>query len=117
MVDIDILGDLKCLQRMLENLETLKRLGYEFSILQQNRNLEDELARACNCNLRSLLTYTDSSSSDELKGKFIKNPSCVLKHPNFDHKKLWSTELIPHFKQYQANQLKGKDISLIKTKR
>lgn len=113
MIDIDLLENKSCLNRMLENMHALKRLGYKFSILQQNKNLEDELARACRCSLKTLLDYTDCSSSSELKGKFIKNPTCVLNHPHFDHTRLWSTALIPELEIYKAHQLKGSDITLL----
>ena len=110
MIDIDILADKSCLNRMLENIKTLKKLGYSFSILQQNKNLEDELARACNCSLKSLLNYADCSSSSELKGKCIKSPTCVLNHPDFSHTRLWTTTLIPEFEIYKSYQLTGNDI-------
>jgi hypothetical protein len=113
MIDIDVLGDKACLNRMLENIKTLKRLGYSFSILQQNKNLEDELARACSCSLKSLLDFTDCSSTSELKGKFIKNASCVLNHPNFNYTRLWTTALIPEFESYKSHQLTGNDITLL----
>ncbi|MFA3127026.1 hypothetical protein KWG22_03095 [Acinetobacter pittii] len=113
IIDIDILADKACLNRILENITTLKRLGYRFSILQQNKNLEDELARACSCSLNALLKFTDCSSPTELKGKFIKNPSCVFSHPEFNHKRLWTTALIPEFSSYIANQLTGNDVCLL----
>ncbi|RLL41592.1 hypothetical protein D9K79_12755 [Acinetobacter cumulans] len=113
MIDIDILADKICLNRMLENIKTLKKLGYNFSILQQNKNLEDELARACNCSLKALLKYADCSSPSELKGNFIKNPTCVFSHPEFNHTRLWTTALIPELENYEAHQLTGNDLSIL----
>ena len=72
---------------------------------------EEELAKACSCNIRELLRYTQCSSKSELKSKFIKNPSCVLNHPNFDINKLWATPLIENLSDYQDLQINASNLA------
>lgn len=110
MIDTDILLDAKKLACLIENIEYLKRMKYSISILQQKDDLEEELAKACSCNIRELLRYTQCSSKNELKSKFIKNPSCVLSHPNFDINKLWTTPLIESLSNYQALQINASNL-------
>lgn len=104
MIDTDVLSNSKQLKCLIKNIEYLKKMKYSFFILQQKGDLEDELARACSCSIKDLLGYTQCSSKSELKSKFIKNPSCVFSHQNFDPNKLWSQQLIDSLQQYSDYQ-------------
>lgn len=104
MIDTDVLSNSKQLECLIKNIEYLKKMKYSFFILQQKGDLEDELARACSCSIKDLLRYTQCSSKSELKSKFIKNPSCVFSHQNFDPNKLWSQQLIDSLQQYSDYQ-------------
>ena len=85
----------------------MKKHGYTIFVLQQHRDLEDELAYACGySNSNKFLQRVKCSSKNELKSKIIRNPSCVTSINSFDKSKLWSRELISELKNCVADDMK-----------
>lgn len=108
LIDTDlILNFPQCLKNIEENINLLKKHGYTIFVLQQHRDLEDELAYACGySNSNKFLQRVKCSSKNELKSKIIRNPSCVTSINSFDKSKLWSRELISELKNCVADDMK-----------
>lgn len=108
LIDTDlILNFPHCLKNIEENIKLLTKHGYKIFVLQQHRDLEDELAYACGFqNINKLLGKVNCTTKNELKGKVIKNPSCVTSINSFEKSKLWNRNLIEELKHCVTKEMK-----------
>jgi len=108
LLDTDlILNFPHCLKNIEENIKLLTKYRYKIYVLQQHKDLEDELAYACGFqNINKLLNRVDCSTKNELKNKVIKNPSCVTSINSFEKSNLWSRDLIEELKHCVTTEMK-----------
>ena len=108
LIDTDlILNFPHCLKNIEENINLLIQYGYKIYVLQQHKDLEDELAYACGFqNINKLLASVNCCTKNELKNKVIKNPSCVTSITSFEKSKLWNRDLIDELKHCVTKEMK-----------
>lgn len=94
--DIDVI-DANTLQRFHDNLKILCEKKLLVGLLQQTKNLEDELVYSCNSikSHKQLFDEYNACSASEFKASFSqhRNPFTVLVNNGFDINKIWQRGL------------------------
>jgi len=85
IVDTDKLADLSIFK---SNIESLK--GYNFCLIIQHKNLEDELSYICHQKEKQLFNEFDACNKNEFTSKFIKESNLQSKLKNCTLSALWS---------------------------
>lgn len=84
--------DVEDVELLKKNIETLKKCAAVKDVwcIPQVKNLEDELARACN--IRNVMDLTGTRTLHDHKRAFVNssNQSQMLERNEFDIRKLWS---------------------------
>ena len=108
LIDTDlILNFPHCLKNIEENINLLIQYGYKIYVLQQHKDLEDELTYACGFpTIHKLLDRVNCSTKTELKSKIIRNPSCVTSINSFEKSKLWNRDLIEELRHFVSKEMK-----------
>lgn len=99
--DIDRLENI---DRFKTNIKLLKSKKHSIYLFQQNKNFEDELARACKLTARKLYSAFCPKivSADNFKNEFIglRNRMAKLESLNIDKNALWDKDLIAQISEY-----------------
>ncbi len=103
--------DNNSLERFKENIKALRKISKKIILIQQNKNMEDELVSACKgITLKELCIAFNASfgSKSDFKSKFIKSNSCldILIRLNFDKNLLFNKQIIRQLNQF--SELLGK---------
>lgn len=95
--DIDDINEVS-LKRFIASVKLISQSCFKVILLQQTKNLEDELIYSCQCKEKSLLEAFKACSRSELKGNFnkTKTPLPLLSKLNFEKSKLWNRSIIPN---------------------
>ena len=86
-------------QNVIRFVESVKRIAsscYKVMLLQQTKNMEDELLFSCSCKNKTLFDAFQASGRKEFKNQFIKtnNPIEILNALGFTKESLWSKKLL-----------------------
>ena len=94
--DTDVLENIGRFNKNIKQL-SLDKSVKTITLLQQTNNLEDELVRCCNCQMRALFDSFAAEGVSQFKRKFLKvtNLNAKLSDLGFNYENLWSQDLKP----------------------
>ncbi len=105
---------LENINRFRKNLQILKQAKIEFRLIQQTKNMEDEIVKCSDC--KKIEEVFQTQSVKDFKREWLKcqNLEKKLADINFNSSKLWTGKLIAELSQWQTKQKSFQDLSLKK---
>lgn len=106
--DIDVINECDRLGILLSNIRKLEERNNEVYIIQQTRNLEDELCKAGYRNMKRLLNSFGVNSVKDFKSEFCRVTKLgeKLKRDKFSPDLLWDGNLIDELASISKKQRK-----------
>ncbi len=100
------------IERFKSNLELLEKHNISFFLLQQSKNLEDEIVTSTRC--KRIQEFFNTKGTDQFKAQFnqCKNLQKKLADVDFYAEKLWTGALINQLNKWHKRQKSFTDLTL-----
>lgn len=103
--DTDLSNNIEKQNTCLRNLVVLQQNNALAGLVQQTKDLEDELVCALNMNKNNLLRLFNARNLREFKSNFIAENNLKNKLGNLDLERLWVQDTVPCLRNYSNKRI------------